>query len=133
MDLRAEDLSRVFAILLGGDPGDLPEALGPLYRHDDRTELVVVMPIFNKQGLLTAEGSGPVEVSSGDTSREGALRRPSMTAGDVVLPGAKQKKNTVAKPKASLDASPALVDTSPFAGEEDEGEARGAASLALVV
>ncbi|KAE8780166.1 hypothetical protein D1007_46720 [Hordeum vulgare] len=47
-DLPAEDLSRVLAILLGGDPGDLPEALGPLYRRDDRIELVAVMPTFNE-------------------------------------------------------------------------------------
>ncbi|KAE8792868.1 hypothetical protein D1007_32559 [Hordeum vulgare] len=59
------------AILLGGDPGDLPEALGPLYRRDDRVDLVTAMHVFNERGFLQAEGSGPVEVSSGDTSGEG--------------------------------------------------------------
>ncbi|KAE8821624.1 hypothetical protein D1007_00406 [Hordeum vulgare] len=70
-DLPAEDSRRFLAILLGGDPGDLPEAVGPLYRHDNTADLVAAMPIFNEQGLLPAEGSGPMEVSSGDTSGEG--------------------------------------------------------------
>ncbi|KAE8798613.1 hypothetical protein D1007_26098 [Hordeum vulgare] len=78
-DLTREDMSRVFEILLGGDPGNLPEALGPLYRRDDRTNLVAVMPVFNERGLLPAEGSGLVEVPSSDTSGEGARRRQSMT------------------------------------------------------
>lgn len=72
-DLPAEDLGRVLAIRLGGDPSDLPDALGLLYHRDDRTDLVAAMPIFNERGLLQAEGSGPVEVSSGDTSGEGGL------------------------------------------------------------
>ncbi|KAE8777545.1 hypothetical protein D1007_49656 [Hordeum vulgare] len=70
-DLPTEDLSRAVPIFLGGDPGDLTEALGPLYRRDSRVDLVAVMPIFNERGLLPVEGSGPVEVSSGDTSGEG--------------------------------------------------------------
>ncbi|KAE8799767.1 hypothetical protein D1007_24862 [Hordeum vulgare] len=70
-DLASEDLSRVVAILLGGDPRDLPEALGPLYRRDDRADLVAAMRVFNERGLLPSEGSGPVEVSTGDTSGEG--------------------------------------------------------------
>ncbi|KAE8778362.1 hypothetical protein D1007_48742 [Hordeum vulgare] len=72
-DFPAEDQSMVLAILLGGDPGDLPEEPGPLYRQDDRAVLIAVLPIFNEQGLLPAEGSYPVEVSSGDTSGEGWL------------------------------------------------------------
>ncbi|KAE8799935.1 hypothetical protein D1007_24632 [Hordeum vulgare] len=74
-DLPTEDLSRVVAILLGGDPGDLPDALGPLYRRDDRADLVAAMRVFNKMGLLQAKGSGPVEVSSGGTSGEGDSER----------------------------------------------------------
>ncbi|KAE8819128.1 hypothetical protein D1007_03115 [Hordeum vulgare] len=74
-DLPLEDLSRVLVILLGGDPGNLPEALGPLYHRDDRTELVAAMPVFNERGLLPAEGSRPVEVSSGDTSGEGGSEK----------------------------------------------------------
>lgn len=56
------------AILLGGDPGDLPEALGPLYRLDDQTDLIAALPVFDERGLFPAEGSGPVEVLSDDTS-----------------------------------------------------------------
>ncbi|KAE8766658.1 hypothetical protein D1007_62085 [Hordeum vulgare] len=74
-DLSSMDLSRVFAIFLGGDPGDLPETLGLLYHHDNRTDLVAPMPVFNERGQLPAEGSGPVEVSSGDTSGEGGLEK----------------------------------------------------------
>ncbi|KAE8775010.1 hypothetical protein D1007_52533 [Hordeum vulgare] len=70
-DVPTKDLSRVMAILLGGDPGDLPDALGPLYRCYDRAGLVAVMHVFNERGILPAEGSGPLEVSSGDTSGEG--------------------------------------------------------------
>ncbi|KAI5006806.1 hypothetical protein ZWY2020_034049 [Hordeum vulgare] len=84
-ELTIEDLSRVLAILLGGDPGELPEAVGPLCRHDDRANLVAAMPVFNEWGLLLAEGSGPVEVSSGDTSVKGAGRRPSTTAWQACL------------------------------------------------
>ncbi|KAI4992058.1 hypothetical protein ZWY2020_041921 [Hordeum vulgare] len=66
-DLPIEELNRAVATLLGGDPGDLPEALGPLYRLDDRADLIVMLPIFDERGLFSAEGSVPVEVSSGDT------------------------------------------------------------------
>ncbi|KAE8808773.1 hypothetical protein D1007_14866 [Hordeum vulgare] len=74
-DLPTEDLSRVFAILLGGDPGDLPEALGSLYRCHDRNDLVAAMPVFNERGLLSAEGSGPPQTPP----VRGARRRPSAT------------------------------------------------------
>ncbi|KAE8801954.1 hypothetical protein D1007_22213 [Hordeum vulgare] len=70
-DLPTKELSRVMAILLGGDPGDLPEALGPLYRLDDRADVIVGLPVFDERGLLPNEGSGLVDVSSGDTSGEG--------------------------------------------------------------
>ncbi|KAE8820504.1 hypothetical protein D1007_01652 [Hordeum vulgare] len=70
-DLPTEEVRRVMAILLGGDPGDLPEALGPFYRLDDQDDLVAAMRVFDERGLLLAEGSGPVEVSSGDPSSEG--------------------------------------------------------------
>ncbi|KAE8809205.1 hypothetical protein D1007_14250 [Hordeum vulgare] len=73
-DLPTEDLSRVVAILLGGDPSDLLGALGPLYRRDDQDGLVTAMHVFNERGILPAEGSGPVEVSSGNTSGEGNSR-----------------------------------------------------------
>ncbi|KAE8792796.1 hypothetical protein D1007_32666 [Hordeum vulgare] len=74
-DLPIEDLRRVVAILLGSNPGDLPEAVGPLYHRDDLANLVVAMPIFTERGLLPAEGSVSVEVSSGDTSGEGGLEK----------------------------------------------------------
>ncbi|KAE8804304.1 hypothetical protein D1007_19718 [Hordeum vulgare] len=74
-DLRIEDLRRVLAILLGGDPSNLPEALGPLYRRDDRTDLVAVIRVFNERGLLPAEGFGPVELSCGNTSGEGGSEK----------------------------------------------------------
>ncbi|KAE8798120.1 hypothetical protein D1007_26589 [Hordeum vulgare] len=67
-DLSTEELNRVMAILLGGDPGDLPEALGPLYRLDNRADLIVALPVFDERGIFLAEGSGPVEVSSDRTS-----------------------------------------------------------------
>ncbi|KAE8794418.1 mutator protein [Hordeum vulgare] len=60
---------------MGGDPSDLPEALGRLYRHDDQTDLVAVTLVFNERGLLLAEGFGLVEVSSDDTSSEGDLEK----------------------------------------------------------
>ncbi|KAE8766693.1 hypothetical protein D1007_62050 [Hordeum vulgare] len=66
-DLPTEELNKVMATLLGGDPGDLPEALGPLYRLDDRTDLIATLPVFDERGLFPVEGSGPVEVSSDDT------------------------------------------------------------------
>ncbi|KAE8773696.1 hypothetical protein D1007_54037 [Hordeum vulgare] len=62
-------------ILLGGDLGEHPDALGSLYRRDDRTNLVGTMPVFNERGLLPVVGSGPVEVSSGDTSGEGSSEK----------------------------------------------------------
>ncbi|KAE8775611.1 hypothetical protein D1007_51876 [Hordeum vulgare] len=70
-DLPTEDLSRVVLILLASAPSDLPEALGPLYRRNDRADLVAMMLVFNELGLLPDEGSGPVEVSSGDPFAEG--------------------------------------------------------------
>ncbi|KAE8787210.1 hypothetical protein D1007_38823 [Hordeum vulgare] len=51
-DLPAEELSKVMAILLGDDLGDLPEAVGPLYRLNDQADLVAVMPVFDERGLL---------------------------------------------------------------------------------
>ncbi|KAE8784112.1 hypothetical protein D1007_42326 [Hordeum vulgare] len=69
-DLPTEELNRVMATLLGGDPGDLPEALGLLYRLDDRADLIAVLLVFDERGLFQGEGSGPVEVSSNDTFGE---------------------------------------------------------------
>ncbi|KAE8784143.1 hypothetical protein D1007_42315 [Hordeum vulgare] len=66
-DLPTEELNTVVATLLGGDPGDLPEALVPLYRLDDRADLIAALLVFDERGLFTAEGSGLVEVSSHDT------------------------------------------------------------------
>ncbi|KAE8775418.1 hypothetical protein D1007_52107 [Hordeum vulgare] len=66
-ELRIEELNRVMATLLGGDPGDLPEAMGPMYRLNDRVDLIATLPVFDERGLFSAEGSGPVEVSSDDT------------------------------------------------------------------
>ncbi|KAI5012382.1 hypothetical protein ZWY2020_024516 [Hordeum vulgare] len=70
-DLPTKKKSRVVAILMGGDPGDLPEALGPLYHLDDRADVIFGLPVFDERGLLPIEGSAPVEVSSGDTFGEG--------------------------------------------------------------
>ncbi|KAE8775613.1 hypothetical protein D1007_51878 [Hordeum vulgare] len=70
-DLPTEDLSRAVAILLGNELGDLPKALGPLYRRNDWADMVAAMYVFNELGLLPAEGSGLVEVSSDDTSGQG--------------------------------------------------------------
>ncbi|KAE8821020.1 hypothetical protein D1007_00857 [Hordeum vulgare] len=70
-DLPTEELSRGMTILLGGDPGDLPEALGLLYRLNDRTDVIAGLPIFDERGLLPVGGSDLVEVSSGDTYSEG--------------------------------------------------------------
>ncbi|KAE8789578.1 hypothetical protein D1007_36223 [Hordeum vulgare] len=67
-DLSTEELNKVVVTLLGGDPGDLPKALAPMYCLDDRANLIAVLPVFDERGLLPAEGSGPVEVSSDDTS-----------------------------------------------------------------
>ncbi|KAE8779926.1 hypothetical protein D1007_47038 [Hordeum vulgare] len=66
-DLSTEELNRSVATLLGGDPGDLPDALGPLYRLDDRADLIIALPVFDKRGLFLAKDSGPVKVSSDDT------------------------------------------------------------------
>ncbi|KAE8798610.1 hypothetical protein D1007_26095 [Hordeum vulgare] len=66
-DLPTEELNRVVAILLSGDPGDLPEALVPLYHLDGRAVLISALPVFNERGIIPAEGSGLVEVSSEDT------------------------------------------------------------------
>ncbi|KAI4983668.1 hypothetical protein ZWY2020_025534 [Hordeum vulgare] len=68
LDLPTEELNRVVATLLGGDLGDLPKALVPLYRLDDQADLISVLPVFDERGLIPGEGSGPVEVSSDDTS-----------------------------------------------------------------
>ncbi|KAE8781228.1 hypothetical protein D1007_45549 [Hordeum vulgare] len=66
-DLRDDELNRAVATLLGGDPSDLPEALGPLYHLDDRADLITALPAFDERGLFPAEGFGPVEVSTDDT------------------------------------------------------------------
>ncbi|KAE8783855.1 hypothetical protein D1007_42603 [Hordeum vulgare] len=66
-DLSTEELNRVVPTLLGGDRGDLPKALGPLYHLDKRANLIAVLPAFDERGLFPAEGFGPVEVSSDDT------------------------------------------------------------------
>ncbi|KAE8775624.1 hypothetical protein D1007_51853 [Hordeum vulgare] len=50
-DLPTEELNRSLATLLGGNPGDLPEALGLLYRLEDRADLVKVLPVFDERGL----------------------------------------------------------------------------------
>ncbi|KAE8779046.1 hypothetical protein D1007_47970 [Hordeum vulgare] len=67
----AKELSRVVATLLGGDLGDLPEALGPLYRLDDEADVIAGLPVFDEWGLLPVEGSRLVEVPYGNTSGEG--------------------------------------------------------------
>ncbi|KAE8767172.1 hypothetical protein D1007_61509 [Hordeum vulgare] len=67
-DLPTEELNKVMATVLGGDPGDLPEALVPMCYLDDRADLIVARPVFNESGLLLDEGSGPIEVSLDDTS-----------------------------------------------------------------
>ncbi|KAI5000737.1 hypothetical protein ZWY2020_010696 [Hordeum vulgare] len=85
-DLPTEELNRVVAILLGGDLGDLPEALVPLYRLDDRAGLIAALPAYDERELLPAERCGPIEVSSDDTSGGGTRRRPSTTARRVRLP-----------------------------------------------
>ncbi|KAE8794299.1 hypothetical protein D1007_31019 [Hordeum vulgare] len=56
-DLSTEELNRVVATLLGDDPGDLPEAVFPLYRLDDQGDLTSVLPVFDERGLLPVEGS----------------------------------------------------------------------------
>ncbi|KAE8820448.1 hypothetical protein D1007_01594 [Hordeum vulgare] len=66
--LRVEELNRVVVTLLGGNPGDLPKVVGPLYCLDDRADLIATLLVFDERGLSLAEGSTPVEVSSGDTS-----------------------------------------------------------------
>ncbi|KAE8818246.1 hypothetical protein D1007_04124 [Hordeum vulgare] len=66
-DLPTKELNRVIATLLGGELGDLPEALGPLYCLVDRADLIVALPVFDERGLFPAEGSGSVEVSSDNT------------------------------------------------------------------
>ncbi|KAE8773077.1 hypothetical protein D1007_54832 [Hordeum vulgare] len=65
-DLPTKELNGAVAVLLGGDPRDLPEALGPLYRRDDWAILFAVLPVFNEWGIFPAEGSNPVEVWSDD-------------------------------------------------------------------
>ncbi|KAE8787649.1 hypothetical protein D1007_38473 [Hordeum vulgare] len=49
-NLPTEELNRVVATLLGGDPGDLPEALVPLYRLNDRANLICVLRVFDERG-----------------------------------------------------------------------------------
>ncbi|KAE8797253.1 hypothetical protein D1007_27627 [Hordeum vulgare] len=84
-------MNRVVVTLLGSDPGDLPKALVPLYRLDDRADLIAALPIFDEWGLLPAEGSGPVEVSSDDTSgREDSEKIADdcpLSAGEDMYPG----------------------------------------------
>ncbi|KAE8784902.1 hypothetical protein D1007_41433 [Hordeum vulgare] len=53
-DLPIEELRRVLAILLVGDPGDLPEALGLLYHLDDRADTIAGLPVFDERGLVPA-------------------------------------------------------------------------------
>ncbi|KAE8797759.1 hypothetical protein D1007_27037 [Hordeum vulgare] len=66
-DLPIGELNKVVVTLMGSDPGDMPEALGPLYRLDDRVDLIAVLPVFDERGLFPVEGPGPVEVSSDNT------------------------------------------------------------------
>ncbi|KAE8803450.1 hypothetical protein D1007_20678 [Hordeum vulgare] len=60
-DLPTKELRRVVATLLGSDPSDLPEVLGPLYHLNDQADLIAVLPIFDERGLFMADGSGLVE------------------------------------------------------------------------
>ncbi|KAE8771191.1 hypothetical protein D1007_56974 [Hordeum vulgare] len=53
-DLPTQELKRVMTTQLGGEPGDLPAALGPLYCLDDRADLIAVLPVFDERGLLPA-------------------------------------------------------------------------------
>ncbi|KAE8795339.1 hypothetical protein D1007_29768 [Hordeum vulgare] len=46
-DLSTKELNKVVPTLLGGYPGDMPEALGPLYRLDDRANLIATFPTFD--------------------------------------------------------------------------------------
>ncbi|KAE8803657.1 hypothetical protein D1007_20504 [Hordeum vulgare] len=61
--LPTEEMSRVMAILLGSDPGDLPDTMGPLYRIDDWVDVIIGLSDFDERGLLPAEGPEPVEVA----------------------------------------------------------------------
>ncbi|KAE8802895.1 hypothetical protein D1007_21329 [Hordeum vulgare] len=72
-DLPTEELNMAVTILLGGDRGDLHEAVGPLYRLDNRPDRITVLPVFDEWGLFPAEGSGLLEASSDDTSCGEAL------------------------------------------------------------
>ncbi|KAE8788791.1 hypothetical protein D1007_37155 [Hordeum vulgare] len=57
-DFPNEELNRAMAILLGGDPCDMPEDLGPLYHLDDRADLIAELLVFDERGIFPAEGFG---------------------------------------------------------------------------
>ncbi|KAE8793596.1 hypothetical protein D1007_31755 [Hordeum vulgare] len=121
-DLPTKDLNTVVAILLGGEPGDLLEALGPLYHLDDLADLIAMLPVFDEQGLFPAEGSGPVEVSSDDTS-DGEDSEKTVEDGPASPPP--PSKDILLRKHEDDDATceePA----------DEEGEARRATSQALV-
>ncbi|KAE8811502.1 hypothetical protein D1007_11889 [Hordeum vulgare] len=42
-----------------------------MYRLDERANAIAGLPVVDERGLFPAEGSDPVEVSSGDTPGEG--------------------------------------------------------------
>ncbi|KAE8797051.1 hypothetical protein D1007_27837 [Hordeum vulgare] len=152
-DFPTDELSRIVAILLGGNLGEFPEALGPLYRLDHRADMITRLPVFDEHGLFPTAGSGPVEVSSGDTSGEGDSEKtvedcltsaplPSLvvllrglTDDDAASGGRHlaedEEKKCGIKSKVAPDALPVLCNaSSPADGEE---EARKAISQALSV
>ncbi|KAE8783237.1 hypothetical protein D1007_43331 [Hordeum vulgare] len=51
-ELPTEEMNRVVVTLLGGDPCDLPEALGLLYCLDDRADLIAALPVFDERGIF---------------------------------------------------------------------------------
>ncbi|KAE8775653.1 hypothetical protein D1007_51823 [Hordeum vulgare] len=104
-DLPTEELSRVMAIFLGGDPSDPTEALGPLYHLDDRADVIAGLAVFNERGFLAAEGSGLVEVSCGDTSGKGEKEaKAAHNAGQEVLKEAEAAAKRCEEAEARLQA-----------------------------
>ncbi|KAE8783856.1 Peroxisomal acyl-coenzyme A oxidase 1 [Hordeum vulgare] len=55
-DFPAEELSTVMAFLLGGDPGNLPEALSSLYHLNDQADRIAALPVFDEWGLWSSGG-----------------------------------------------------------------------------
>ena len=75
--LSGEELAVALRLLVGDDQEYPPSAFVPLFLRKDGSQVTAAMPTFDKRSLVppvplvVPEAAAPVDVSSGDSRREG--------------------------------------------------------------